>query len=418
MTPPAARTSKQAAVELGAVEDRAGGLVVVEIDATARRPMARRRRSRRRSVARPSRGRSKLGDSRRQPEPLATDVDDARVELDRGDAHLQPLAAEARDRAGAEAELDGMRAGPRRRRRATASRPSCWRTYSSSIASGSSIRIAPWTQGVLEMEIAHAGRFGDRHLGQSRATARSRAWRRVGERREPRQRRERVARRRGGERLDRLAAQPRELGADRAPARPARCASSRRRRVPRRCDSATAAGCRASRSPSRSRSAGSGAADAADAAAPARTSPRRRSRGESRARRTRAACCSLPLKACAMPPRDAARGAAARAPVSTARRTCSSTGRLELGGEAELRREDRSPGGRGRGRRRNGRGRSRRPRPGAGRRRGARARRAAPPGRRRRRGRCTSDGCRARRRAGAGARARAPVRSWRRLPPG
>ena len=121
------------AVERGAVEDRARRLVVVEIDAQHVDRGAPARVVDEALRVHPED--LEAGRRRRQPEPLAADVDDARVELDRGASHLQPLAAEARDRAGAEAELDGVRAGPRGRRRAPASRPSsCARTRARSRA--------------------------------------------------------------------------------------------------------------------------------------------------------------------------------------------------------------------------------------------------------------------------------------------
>ena len=111
---------------------------------------------------------------------------------------------------------------------------------------------------------------------------------------------------------------------------------------------------------------------------------------------------------------DAARDGGARrscfSTVSTARRTCSSTGRPNSAASASCAAKKRRLALAVEARRRNGRGRSRRPRPGADRRDGD-----ASASRRRaevavaRRDRCTSDGCRARRRAHAGARARAPA---------
>ena len=67
------------------------------------------------------------------------------------------LLAEARDRAGAEAELHAHGAPAHARSASRNSIQAIMRcTYSSSISSGSSMRIAPWTHGRAEVQVADA----------------------------------------------------------------------------------------------------------------------------------------------------------------------------------------------------------------------------------------------------------------------
>ena len=83
---------------------------------------------------------------------------------------------------------------------------------------------------------------------------------------------------------------------------PARCASRRPARAARRCGTASAAGCRAHRSRARARASGSVGGQAADLQRAVEGHRAAEAEPEAERRRTRRACCSLPLNAWAMPP--------------------------------------------------------------------------------------------------------------------